>query len=130
MISTFSENLEKSVDKAEMQYWILPKNKIPVCEHSSLCHPKIQVQALSCKEDAISENDPEMLVFSGRKLIQNGLWSGESKCNNLSGNHRHHILRIKEKRDFWLAIVQKPASLKMWGVWNVEIAHLERHHQC
>jgi len=38
--------------------------EIIVCEHSSLCHPQIQVKALTCQEEAICEHDPETLPSS------------------------------------------------------------------
>jgi len=33
--------------------------EIIVREHSSLCHPQMQVKALSCKEEAVYEHGPE-----------------------------------------------------------------------
>ena len=35
--------------------------EIIVCEHSSLCHPQMQVKAPSGREEAICEHDPETL---------------------------------------------------------------------
>jgi len=36
--------------------------EIIVHEHSSLCHPQMHVKALSCKEEAICEHDPETML--------------------------------------------------------------------
>lgn len=38
--------------------------EIIVCKHSSPTHPQLQVKPLSCKEDAICEHDPEILLSS------------------------------------------------------------------
>lgn len=35
-----------------------------ICEHSSPCHPHIQVTALPCKEEAICESSRKIAVFS------------------------------------------------------------------
>lgn len=37
-------------------------SKIHVCEHSSPCHPEIQVKGLSGKEEAISEYNLQTLL--------------------------------------------------------------------
>jgi len=48
--------------------------EITVCEHSSLCHPQMQVKAPSCKEEATRERGPEThTIFSGQKLFQNSV---------------------------------------------------------
>ncbi len=49
---------------------------------------------------------------------ESSLWSHESKCNILVGNHGRRVLRAKEERDFPACCqrsVQKPASLMVWG---------------
>ncbi len=46
------------------------------------------------------------------------LWSDESKFDILVGNHRCHVLRVKEEGDLpacYQHSVQKPASLMVWG---------------
>ncbi len=46
------------------------------------------------------------------------LWSDESKCDILIGNHGRRVLRAKEEGDFpvcYQRSVQKPASLMVWG---------------
>jgi len=44
--------------------------EIIVSERSSLCHPQMEVKALSCRGEAICEHDPEALLAStGPKLI-------------------------------------------------------------
>ncbi len=50
------------------------------------------------------------------------LWSDESKFDILVGNHRRHVLRAKEERDFPAChqrSAQKPASLMVWGCISV-----------
>ncbi len=46
------------------------------------------------------------------------LWSDESKCDILVGNHRHLVLRAKKEGDLsacYQRSVQKPPSLMVWG---------------
>lgn len=54
----------------------------------------MQVKALSCKEEAISENDPETLqTLKWTEALSTVLWSGESKFES----HGHYALQTKEK---------------------------------
>ncbi len=50
------------------------------------------------------------------------LWSDESKCDILVGNHGRRVLRAKEEGDLPACqqrLVQKPASLMVWGCISV-----------
>jgi len=40
------------------------------CEHSSPCHPQMQVKALTCTQEATREQDPEMKKCSVIGLME------------------------------------------------------------
>lgn len=58
---------------------------VTACGHSSLCHPQMQVKALSCRE-AICEHDPETLLSSlGQRSFKMGSDQAEN-CSEVSLN--------------------------------------------
>lgn len=71
-----------------------------ICEHSSPCHPHIQVTALPCKEEAICESSRKIAVFS---------WPSSFKME-----------RGNVEKMFCIGAL----------VPVIKLAHLERHHQC
>jgi len=84
---------------------------------------KMQVKALSCKEEAIYEHNPEIQLSSvGQssfrmdrgKVEKNVLWLDELKCKIFWGNHGHRVLQTEDKRDHpagYQCSIQEPASL-------------------
>ncbi len=100
---------------------ILPETTVG--KHNPLCHLQMPTKALSCKKEAYVN-----MVQKCRRVLwakahlkwtvskwKSGLWSEESKFDNLVGNHRHRVLRAKEKGELHQRSVQKPASLMVWG---------------
>ncbi len=62
------------------------------------------------------------------------LWSDESKCDILVGNHGRRVLRSKEEGDLpacYQRSVQKPASLMVWGCISAYgMGSFGRHYEC
>ncbi len=65
------------------------------------------------------------------------LWSDESKCDILVGNHRHLVLRAKKEGDLsacYQRSVQKPPSLMVWGCITAlrcgQLACFGRYYEC
>ena len=132
-------------DKAENQYWMqvifgssdITALKTPFChgnhcmssgtrlevifhEHSSLCHPQMQVKALSSKEEeALSEHDPETPPSSLGQLKWGWKWLRFRWIQILKFCFKSlivHILWTKERRDHaacYQSSVQNPASLML-----------------
>ncbi len=83
-------------------------------------------KALSCKKEAICEHAPETLscpVGQGSFKVdcfkvESVLWSDDSKCYILVGNHGRCVLRAKEEGGLpacYQCSVQKPAFLMVRG---------------
>ncbi len=94
-----------------------------VGKHNPPCHLQMPTKALSCKKEAICEHGPEAPscpVGQGSFKID-CFWSDESKFDILVGNHGRHVLRAKDEGDLPAChqrLVQKPASLMVWGCIN------------
>lgn len=105
-----------------------------VCEHSSVCHPKIQVKGLSFNEEVKCEHDSETPPPSvshcsfkmDRGTVENFFLENmdilrteeESKhldCYQCSAACHHNLFDVMEIDQY---------------LWNLWLAHLERDHQC
>lgn len=96
--------------------------EIPVCEHSSLCHPQMQLKPRSCKEEAICKHDPQMLPTSLHLKWTEEEWKtvlrSEKSKFDFFKKHGCYILWTKEERKHpacYQHIVRKPATLMVWG---------------
>ena len=72
------------------------------CEHCSLSHPQMQVKAVSCKEEARGEHDPEMPVSPLGKSSTKMVWGKMENCS---------VVRlIKIWNSFWKLWMSCPAD--------------------